>query len=399
MEGFAPTSMEYVYVITSTRYYPLQMFKIGRTTNLKQRLSALNCSNPFDEDVLFYAGVIETVDSISTERYLHQLLDRFRYHREWFQMPQRQLYKIIQLVKDHQTTLVNLVDRVPPSDGDQMPLSDFKQLNIVHNVNLGERAGEAVNELFTRSSLEETKSTELIERFIQRHISLVGTRAGINVDDRVYDLYNLLPDEWFIQVDLLEILIHAIRLEPMVEESRMSTMRRLLMERRSYVDEVYLNGVFASPLTTQDKKDTLTKVCKVVKRMPDDQYQKWNMAHNLSPEVNEPVAKTVVKEPVVVVPQEGGCVRWLLSKRDEYASAYDTTEHMYTNDEIYEEYKTWAESRRADPLVQPIFNKEMNQYGFPMKQKKERQADGRRATKYHRTLSSRRIEECLVEYI
>jgi Meiotically up-regulated gene 113 len=65
-----------VYVIQSGAYY-----KIGRTTNLKQRLDALQLAHPASVMVCYQ---LDTPENASLECYLHQRFDRVRVRGEWF---------------------------------------------------------------------------------------------------------------------------------------------------------------------------------------------------------------------------------------------------------------------------------------------------------------------------
>jgi T5orf172 domain len=65
-----------VYVIQSGAY-----FKIGHTTNLKQRLDALQLAHPASVMVCYQ---LDTPESASLECYLHQRFDRARVRGEWF---------------------------------------------------------------------------------------------------------------------------------------------------------------------------------------------------------------------------------------------------------------------------------------------------------------------------
>ncbi len=62
---------EYVYVLTSKRYYRQHMFKIGKSINLKQRLVSHNTTAATDEDTMIYTHAIPTFDCGALEKMMH----------------------------------------------------------------------------------------------------------------------------------------------------------------------------------------------------------------------------------------------------------------------------------------------------------------------------------------
>ena len=97
--------------------------------------------------------------------------------------------------------------------------------------------------------------------------------------------------------------------------------------------------------------------------------------------------------------QSNACVRWLLHKREQYMETEDKNDHEYTNDQSYDQYVAWAEHGREKVLSQTAFSDLLNKNGFTLKQKKEKQSDGRRVTVRVRKFSSEMIEKHLSEYI
>ena len=103
---------EYVYILTSKRYYNLNLFKIGKTQNLKGRLCSYNTGNVLDDDQNFYLCAIETSDSKSLEKQLHALLSNFHYHKEWYRISQIDLLGMVKFVSNQQDQLKAHVNQV-----------------------------------------------------------------------------------------------------------------------------------------------------------------------------------------------------------------------------------------------------------------------------------------------
>jgi hypothetical protein len=63
------------------------LFKVGKSSDPKQRLSSLNTSIIADEQQMFLCYKHECYDSLHFEKVLHTILDRYRYvgNREFFQ--------------------------------------------------------------------------------------------------------------------------------------------------------------------------------------------------------------------------------------------------------------------------------------------------------------------------
>jgi hypothetical protein len=125
---------EYVYIVTSKRYYPLNMFKIGKTINLKTRLVVYNTGTALDEDELFYLCSIPTADSSGLERQLKRSLINFNYQKEWYRIQQKDLYEIVKKVINQQDDLKCEINRViedQTNTKDNITMDKFAKLNAV----------------------------------------------------------------------------------------------------------------------------------------------------------------------------------------------------------------------------------------------------------------------------
>ncbi len=101
---------EYVYILTSQRYYRQHMFKIGKTTNPKQRLVGYNTGAAMSEDEMFYISKIPTFDCGGLEKMLHRALDNYRVRKEWFHIPQERMLEIVKLVSKQQADLCTVIN-------------------------------------------------------------------------------------------------------------------------------------------------------------------------------------------------------------------------------------------------------------------------------------------------
>jgi hypothetical protein len=119
---------EYVYILTSKRYYPFNLFKIGKTINLKGRLSTYNTGNAFNIDEQFYLGSIQTSDSHALEKQLHNLLKNFRFRGEWYRINASDMLSIIKFVSAQQEASKTIIDQIISTQADSKPelsIEDF----------------------------------------------------------------------------------------------------------------------------------------------------------------------------------------------------------------------------------------------------------------------------------
>jgi hypothetical protein len=122
---------EFVYVLTSKRYYKLNLFKIGKTANLKSRLSTYNTGNALSDDEQFFLCSIKTSDSRGLEKQLHRVLNAYRFNREWYRIHASDLIKIVNFVSNQQDALrihVNQLISDQTSPKDAVDIDQFVKL-------------------------------------------------------------------------------------------------------------------------------------------------------------------------------------------------------------------------------------------------------------------------------
>lgn len=119
---------EYVYVLTSNRYYNKHMFKIGKSINPKNRLVSHNTTSATDDDAMFYTDIIPTFDCGGLEKLLHRMLSKYHTTKEWFHIPHAQLRVIIDLVSSQQLVLLSKINECISDSFDiveSMPINEF----------------------------------------------------------------------------------------------------------------------------------------------------------------------------------------------------------------------------------------------------------------------------------
>ena len=86
---------EYIYVIKSSIYY-----KIGKTTNIKQRMRALQYANPIKIELKI---IQEISHCITRERDIHDRFDSKRIRGEWFRLTKKDIKDLQRLVSIFKT--------------------------------------------------------------------------------------------------------------------------------------------------------------------------------------------------------------------------------------------------------------------------------------------------------
>ncbi|GBP33238.1 Putative MSV199 domain-containing protein 420R [Eumeta japonica] len=91
----------YIYVATSDYYRANNLFKVGSTVNLDERIRKLNTGRTAD-DSLYYCEYWEVSYVREAERDIHDARREYRdsWNREYFQLPYRRLIRIIEEILD-----------------------------------------------------------------------------------------------------------------------------------------------------------------------------------------------------------------------------------------------------------------------------------------------------------
>lgn len=115
---------EYVYVLTSKRYYRKSLFKIGKSVKPNKRIISHNTTAATDEDTMFYTHVIPTLDCGALEKTLHALLERYHHSKEWYKLPQVYLLRVINEVVRSQNEIISIVN-------EQLETNDFNNVEAI----------------------------------------------------------------------------------------------------------------------------------------------------------------------------------------------------------------------------------------------------------------------------
>mgnify|MGYP000078235406 CR=1 FL=1 len=164
---------EVVYVISSNANAKMSLYKIGKTKNLKSRLSSLNTSNPDRvNDRLKALMVIKTYDCDSMEKMIHAHLDEYRHSdsKEWFKIDYNKLLTVIKHFRRVAQESINVVNGL---DSNQLVVTEppllmevpFQPLSI-----LPEPAVEVSTEIKT-FSCDKCKKIYKSKGFYDRHIA------------------------------------------------------------------------------------------------------------------------------------------------------------------------------------------------------------------------------------
>lgn len=98
----------------------------------------------------------------------------------------------------------------------------------------------------------------------------------IKINQKIYDLYNILPIEYCNDIEIVMILINAIRNTKMIPNNiRFNTINKLLKEKESTVfEENELKNIFTTKLTNE-QKDKLSDVKEFINEEFPDEYNNW----------------------------------------------------------------------------------------------------------------------------
>lgn len=168
---------EYLYIITSKRYYPLNLFKIGKTVNLKSRLITYNTGTALNEDELFYLCAIPTSDSNGLERILRKALINFKHQKEWYRIQQKDLFEIVQYVIKQQKELKDTINQVIGNQSNE----DNKSIEMERFAELHLRDTESMEQKDDIKPSEDTEAIEPISEGVQSINDLKCPRC-----DKVY---------------------------------------------------------------------------------------------------------------------------------------------------------------------------------------------------------------------
>ena len=124
--------------------------------------------------------------------------------------------------------------------------------------------------------LNEVPIVKMSEVFLMALQNAQASREEEVVDQKLYELLNILPDEWFNDHEHILQLIHVLRNQIFNHNSRrISTMRRLMVERSDCYHERLLRHYFNLRMTYKQQRFGLCALSKVIKEYYPLQYATW----------------------------------------------------------------------------------------------------------------------------
>lgn len=216
----------FVYIITTKLYEPLDIFKIGCTKNIDQRLKGMNATRTvFDK---FYAvNTIKTFHYFKLEQGLHKILSRYRLNNEFFQCTIQTIDEAIHKYVEDNVFLLH--DDKIVQDAEERHLKWFPEKNMFSTNHNG-------LEIFFNET-----------RFIDE------LKQWISVFD-MYNLYRFLHDSHFYGI------ISHLKSQFQVSLLSPTSNKEEKDDEDISADEdisTELNKLFITPSHTQDVEDTL----------------------------------------------------------------------------------------------------------------------------------------------
>lgn len=121
-----------------------------------------------------------------------------------------------------------------------------------------------------------------------------------SVDQEIYELFDILSDEWFERSNLTMNVIHALRNQMMADSTRLATIRQLLFDRSDCYHERLLEHYLNSPMNSQQTRITVCGLTKLIKRDYPEHHEEW---------FNKWKAKKVPARKMKMKYKEGGLVK------------------------------------------------------------------------------------------
>jgi len=124
-----------VYVITTDVYEQKDIYKIGCTKNLDQRLTAINATR-IKDDSFRVVFIYESINYFDVEQSIHRALAGYRLNNEFFQCPLETIKRAIEIKKgsfsSHKDWLIQHYLSLPA--GEQPSSSDESILKLIQEI-------------------------------------------------------------------------------------------------------------------------------------------------------------------------------------------------------------------------------------------------------------------------
>ena len=100
---------EYIYVATNKINIKSNVFKIGKSTNIKSRISTFNI-NALHDNEFYYTFIFKCHNSRILESIIHTFLKPFYYKNELFQLHYTPLHNIVKEITNNYNSMTNMVN-------------------------------------------------------------------------------------------------------------------------------------------------------------------------------------------------------------------------------------------------------------------------------------------------
>ncbi len=200
-------TIEFIYFVASKSYD--ELVKIGRTCNMKKRMSVLNTSCP---DKLFLYGLIRTSKKYDLESIIHDDLckNRYRLDGEWFKLSKCELDEVITKYKKYNIgelneKILNVLSKTPKKHKN---VDNVKFINKISNdskihpdvetlINKIDKLQQDVREIKQNRDFQMNDNNIHIESFSVTNINCFGqqTYDHVELNDMYVTLrFNPLPE-------------------------------------------------------------------------------------------------------------------------------------------------------------------------------------------------------------
>jgi len=122
-------------------------------------------------------------------------------------------------------------------------------------------------------------------------LKLQTQHDAIPIAQSFYDLVSQLPDKWFNQRDYFAKIINAIRNTLMADDTRVATIKAILVDRFNYYDEHLIQPEFDRAMNHKERRFGVPALSKLIKAESPDIYQIWHTKWKTSKMVMPPEIK------------------------------------------------------------------------------------------------------------
>ena len=146
----------------------------------------------------------------------------------------------------------------------------------------------------------DTFLADKLTTYIQRHIEYTKHWTGGNMNNRCYELINILPDSWFNNNAFTMKIVHALRNEPMLVEDLIETMRKVFGHRIPNYYEGIMVRCMNTHMDSTQKRFGICALSKLIEFNHKEEYDEWSKKWK---------KKKTAKPKVKMVYKEGGLTK------------------------------------------------------------------------------------------